>query len=449
VRLPRRQWLQSALALPALSWSACTPAPRTPLAHLYGDKWVHGVYELYAGGYRDVQQGAQQQSFETYRVLAQKGIVALDALQLRGVPFFVRVTAGEGDFAIERKVPERLAFTAGMSEAQRKETTEAWNRAREHLHSDYEEVRRLNGALRTLLQQTRTVRNAIESGQIEQYRIVRKLDALAQGGTPPFPLPYQVSSKDYEGVLLLLLERLDDDAERLRAMEAAMVSVGLIARATDANSGSLSENLSRVLLAVVEDSSALQPRAALYPRAEDERMASSRKGQQLRDQLRASPGYKAWLQAERDREFEQIGSLISLLDQMTGLPISSVYRQVVEIWSGDADYLSYLNTLTSFIPGGSQVARTLTRAIDLTTQARGVTAEIAAGHGPELLEALAKKKVGAVLNTQSQYAAARLQKQLAFFQTPRELDEARQELTRHPLLQGPLPALLPDPAHRP
>lgn len=442
--LHRRSFLVAAAATPVISLVGCKPPPpETPLAHLYGEKWVHGAYEMYAGSYRELEQGAEKQSFETYRVLAQKGITALADLQLRGVPFHVRTSAGGQDFSLERQVPERLMFTADMDEKKRKEATDNWNRAREHLHTDYDEIRRLNGALKTLLLQTQRVRNAVDGGLVEQYQIVRKLDALAQGGTVPFALPYQVSSKDYEGVLLLLLERLEDDAARLRTLEASIVSVGLVARATDANSGSLADNLSQVLLAVVQDAEASEPRAAAYPLPSDERGALTRKGEERRDALRGSPEYKAWLKAERDKEFQQVGSLLAVLDGMTGLPISSVYKQVLEIWSGEADYLSYLKTLSSFIPGGSQVAKALTQGIDLTLKARDVTRTLADGGGPDALAALAQKKGIGLLNTGSKYATDRLDKQLAFLKNPKELEEVRRALASVPSLQGPLPPLAP------
>lgn len=443
--LPRRQLLAAALALPAAPLAlGCQPAPpKTPLAHLYGERWVHGAYELYAHGYQDVQTGAEKQSFETYRVLAQKGIVALDALQHRGVPFYVRVDRGARDFAIERKVPERLTFTADMSDKQRDEAKESWNRAREHLHTDYEEIRRLNGSLTSLLQQTQRVRNAIEGARVEQYQIVRKLDALAKGGPPPFALPYQVAVKDFESVLLLLLERLDDDAARLRAMESSIVSVGLVARSTDANSGSLADNLNQVLLAVVQDAEGTRPREATYPQAPDQRGELSSRGEKLRDTLRESPEYKAWLRAERDKEFEQVGSLLSVLDKMTGLPISSVYKQVLDVWSGDADYLSYLKTVVSFIPGGSHVAKVVGQAVDLTTRARDVGKVLIEGGSPDAIAALAKKKGLGVLNTQTRYATDRLDRQLSFFKAPQEIEETRRALASTPLLSGPLPALPP------
>ena len=62
---------------------------------------------------------------------------------------------------------------------------------------------------------------------------------VVRGGGPsknlPYELPYQVSPKDYEEILLLLLERIEDDKTHLRAIEADIVVVGMTVRATDAN----------------------------------------------------------------------------------------------------------------------------------------------------------------------------------------------------------------------
>jgi hypothetical protein len=120
-----------------------------------------------------------------------------------------------------------------------------------------------------------------------------------------------------------------------------------------------------------------------------------------------------------------------------------VYKQVLEIWSGEADYLSYLKTLSSFIPGGSQVAKALTQGIDLTLKARDVTRTLADGGGPDALAALAQKKGIGLLNTGSKYATDRLDKQLAFLKNPKELEEVRHALASVPSLQGPLPPLAP------
>ena len=65
-------------------------------------------------------------------------------------------------FAIQRKVPERLTYTSDMTDADRKAAEAGWKKAREHIHHDYEEVRRLDWALTRLLEQLQRIRNAIE-----------------------------------------------------------------------------------------------------------------------------------------------------------------------------------------------------------------------------------------------------------------------------------------------
>ena len=67
---------------------------------------MQGAYKLYSTKYAAVQTSADETSHDVYRVLAQKGIVALDALQSRDVPFFVRVDPSRAARStIERKVP--------------------------------------------------------------------------------------------------------------------------------------------------------------------------------------------------------------------------------------------------------------------------------------------------------------------------------------------------------
>lgn len=433
--LTRRGLLLAAVASPLVS--ACSPRPpQTPLAHLYGPRWVSGAYELYAGGYQGVQLAAEERCFEPYRYLAQRGVTSLAALQSRDVPFYVRVDAREQGFSLERAVPERLTIRASMTPEQRREASERWHHAREHLHQDYEEIRLLNASLTTLFQQLRAIRNAIEVAKIEQYSLVRQLDAMAQGGTPPFALPYQVTPVDYEQVLLLLIERLDDDVARLGAIEASIVTVGLVARATDANSGSLSANLNRVLLAVVSDAEASKPRAAAFPTDSGERASLAAKGAALRDEIRASEAYRAWLTQMNDAAFEPIGVVMTLLDRMTGLPASAIYRQVVDIWRGDADYLSYLKSLVSFVPGGGAVAKCIEQGIALTERARDVQQVLRDGLSADDVIALASKKGLGVLNTQSKYALDRLDKQLSLFANQSELVEVGNALSSSPLLQG-------------
>ncbi len=128
VRPTRREILGGLATFPLIALVSSPPLiaacgsrpPETPLAHLYGQEWVHGAYNLYSTKYAAVQTSADATSHDVYRVLAQKGIVALDALQSRDVPFYVRVDAGAQAFKIERQVPERLTYTAAMSDTDRK-----------------------------------------------------------------------------------------------------------------------------------------------------------------------------------------------------------------------------------------------------------------------------------------------------------------------------------------
>jgi len=59
---------------------------------------------------------------------------------------------------------------------------------------------------------------------------------------------------------------------------------------------------------------------------------------------------------ESTKAFDQLGQMLSLLDSMSGLHLSPIYNQVLDVWRGDADYLSYLKTVVKMLPGGSQVA---------------------------------------------------------------------------------------------
>ena len=132
--LTRRELMQL-IALASLGSAGCARPPRTPLAHLSGEQWVHGVYEMHARHYHDVQLGAETSSHGAYRILAQKGVSALDGLQAREAPFFIRVRP-ENRFEVERAIPERLTFTAEMTAAERQSATEAWKLAREVAQGD-------------------------------------------------------------------------------------------------------------------------------------------------------------------------------------------------------------------------------------------------------------------------------------------------------------------------
>jgi hypothetical protein len=432
-------------------------ARRPRIAHLYGQAWVHGAYELYAGKYAAIQSSSERESLRAYSLLAQKGVLALDALQSHEVPFYIRVDPGENGFAVAREVPERLTFTADMSDADRQSAQAKWEKAREHIQTDYEEIRRLDWALTTLLSQLKRVRAAIEHGKLEEYGIVRQLAALAGGEAPPFELPFQVSAADYSGILSLLLERLDDDAKRLSRVESDIVTVGLTARATDAGSASLAANLHKVLLAVISDAGGTSPRPAAFPQDGEDRAKYLARGKELYESIRQTPGYVSWEKHERTKAFDRVGQLLTLIDAMTGLRASAVYQQALDIWRGDADYLSYLKTLAKMVPGGSAIAKVANDAIELTEKARKVAsqvqsgvavasaavdtaAKIAGGQSPDARSVAMLAKDGGLLNVGSDFARSKLGKQLAFFKDRKDLDEVKNLLGSSDLMKSALPS---------
>lgn len=442
----RRRAFLGVLGTAPLWIGACAHREETPLAHLYGQDWVHGAYELYAGKYASIRTASESATQDAYGMLAQKGTLALSALQTREVPFFIRVDAGEKGFTISRDVPERLTFTADMTDADRQAAQARWEKARETIQTDYEEIRRLDWALTTLLAQTQKVRAAIDEGKIEQYRIVRQLAALDQGDKPPFDLPYQVGVPDYRGVLLLLLERLDDDATRLARIESDIVTVGLTARATDAGSASLAANLNKVLLAVVADSNASPPRAATYP-ADDARAQYGARGKELFAAISQSPDYLQWEKRESTKAFDQLGQMLALVDSMTGLHASAIYKQVLDVWRGDADYLSYLKTVVRMLPGGSEVVKVAEQAIDLTEKARKVAGQaqnaLALAKTAADGDAVQLAKDSGLLNAGSDFARSKLAKQLAFIKDSKELQELKGMVAQSTLLNERLPQALP------
>lgn len=435
----RRELIVESLVVGVLG---CTPRqPETPLAHLHGKTWVSGSYTHYAEAYLKVERRARAGSFDAYRLLAQKGIVALDALQKREVPFFVRVADDDSRFQIVRSVPERLTFTADMSDADRERITRAWKLARDHIHTDYEEIRRLDFALGALLSQLVRVRRAIDEGRLEQYRLVRQLDTLDSGGALPFALPYQVGRHDYHSVLLLVLARIESDRERLRRTEAAIVAVGLTARATDAGSASLSSNVRKVLLGVLRDSSDGPDVDAAYPERDQERLPQLDRGRALQRELSASSEYRRWLGARLEAE-DGLGRLLSVLDAMTGLPTSGVYRQVMRIWRGSGDYLDYLKLAVAVVPGSSGLRTTLDDAVTRTESTRAAIRK--AGGVARVVERVGSGEGrsgygGALLNFGTAHARKQLDHQLAFFEDEAEAERVAAELAETPLVKDALP----------
>ena len=460
----RRQLLGGFATLPLIALVSSPPliaacgsrAPETPLAHLYGQEWVHGAYKLYSTKSAAVQTSADEASHDVYRVLAQKGVVALDNLQSRDVPFYVRVDPSAKAFTIERKVPERLNFSADMTEADRKSAELAWKKARDNIHLDYEEVRRLDHALTRLLGQVQKIRNAIEEGRVEQYRMVQQLSELKVDPTRlPYQLPYQVTPKDYEEILLLLLERLEDDRTRLGLIEADVIAVGMTVRSTDANSATMAASIRKVLLAVIEDGT-LPPRDPLFPPDQGERAKLLATARVLQAKIETSPEFITWRKAEQEKRLAALGAFLVVLDQMTGLPTSQVYRTVLNLWRGDHDYLTYLKTIAGLVPHGGAVARTLVEAIEYTDKARKVagtvmaTVKAASTGSMDALAAEAKAQAtaqittqakGVVLNTASRFALERVERQLSFFKDKAEVGKVTDLLAQTNLMTQVIPGL--------
>ena len=422
--------------------------PETPLAHLYGQDWVQGAYKLYSTKYAAVQTSADETSHDVYRVLAQKGVGALDGLQSRDVPFFVRVDPSAQSFSIERKVPERLTFSADMTDADRKNAEAGWKKARDSIQTDYEEVRRLDHALTRLLGQVQRIRNAIEEGRTEQYRIVQQLAELKADPTRlPYQLPYQVTPTDYEEILLLLLERLEDDRARLGVLEGDVVAVGMTVRSTDANSATMAASIRKVLLAVIEDGTA-RPREPLFPADQGEKAKLLATARELRAKIEASPEFVAWQKAESEKRLAALGAFLQALDTMTGLPTSQVYRTVLGLWRGDRDYLTYLKTIVGFVPHGGAVARTIVEAIEYTEKARQIggtvvaTVKAASSGSVDGLAAQATAQAkGVVLNTASRFALERADKQLSFFKDKAEVTKVNDLLAQTDLVRAAITGL--------
>lgn len=447
MRIGRRSFLLAGtagvgvLGLPGLTGCGAR-APVTPNAHLYGREWVLATYEMYGQKYAGVQKGAEARADKTYSVLGRRGVGSLDSLQSRAVPFFIRADEGGTGLAVDRRVPERLTFTANMSQDDRAAAQAAWDKNQSTVHTDYEEVRRLSGALTALMSEIHSVRVAIELGRREQLQIVRQISVLKSGEKTPFELPYQVSRKDYEEVLLLLLERLDDDCERLERIEAAMVTVGFTARTTDAGSGSLSANLYKVLLSVSQDAKMSDPRPPTFPSESALKDALLDRGRTAFDAIKKSPAYQELERQEEAKKWESIGAVLSAFDSLGVVPLktSAIFQRVLGFYRGDGDYLGYLKTAASLLPLGGSLTKSIESALATTEEMRKITSRVA-GLTPDAWlkapERLLKAQSGkALVNAGTEYGLSRMGRQLAFFKDKRELLDVAHALSDTSVLSG-------------
>ena len=427
-----------AVALPGWGCGALAPGKKqpaergdTPLDHLYGQEWVREVYRLYAGGYADIEAKAKASSKEAYGVVKRKGIGSLEALQTREVPFLYRASDDAQSYTIARDVPERLTFSADMTAAERAQAQEGWQKARTHLHSDYAEIRKLNRATSRLFTEHQRLRHSIDAGVQEQFKITRQLGIMRDNARDlPFQLPYKVSRKDYGGVLHLLMERLEADKKRIAAVESAITSVGLQVRATDAGSGSLSRNVSPVLLAVARDAEAAVSPPVDYPASEDLRRGLARKGKELRGLVEETDEYRQWLKVQEQAEEVVVGGLLAVLERVTGLPISAAYREVQAIWRGEGDYLDHLRRLARLLPGDSKLATIIEVGVGLTERLRDGYDQIrgAVAKSDDAIKTVRARGTSFLVNAGSRYARDRLGKQLAFFESKSDLRRVSEEL---------------------
>jgi len=434
-------------ALPGWGCAALMGTPKkddkargeTPLDHLYGQEWVREVYRHYAKGYADIEAGSKSSSKDAYRVVKKKGITSLDALQTREVPFEFRGSEQGDSYTIFRDLPERLTLTADMTARQRKEAQEAWEKARAHLHKDYAEIRRLNGATSRLFTEHHRLRRSIDAGVEEQFKITRQLGMLRDKARDlPFQLPYKVSRDDYRKVLLLLMERIEGDKARIAAVESAITSVGLQVRSTDAGSGSLSRNVSPVLVAVARDVEAAVSPAVDYPADEAVRRGLAARGMELRAAFEETAEYRQWLRLQEKAEEVVVGGLMALIERATGLPVSAAYREIQAIWRGEGDYLDHLERLVKLVPVGGKLASTIGDGIELTRRLRTSYRDIrgAVDKSEQAVKTVRVGGVSVVVNAGSRYARDRVGKQLAFFETADQLERASEELDSIPWFQG-------------
>jgi len=200
----------------------------------------------------------------------------------------------------------------------------------------------------------------------------------------------------------------------------------------------------------VEDGSTPM-RAPLFPGQEDEKVTLGDRARALATAIERSKEFARWQIEEREKKLAAFGAFLGVLDTMTGLPTSQIYKTVLALWKGDNDYLQYLKTIAAIMPRGGQVASTIVEAIEYTEKARqiaGVVVETTKhGLSTDALLAEAKAQVMArakgsvVLNTASRFALERADKQLSFFKENAEIEKVTAMLGETELMRGAIPSI--------
>jgi hypothetical protein len=371
-----RTTLVATACLAALLAGGCAHKPKTPFEHLYGEAWCQGVYQGYSEQYDAVLTGAGINVKQSYSYLVREGVVALARLQSRGTPFFVGLDQASGAFQIRREVPERLTFTADMTDEDRRLATEQFELARAHIAEDYTDVQRLEHSLNGLLDTLTGIRGVIQRTEQEMFNLSQIRQAMREGDLP-FEMPYQVTPKRYDDVLVLLLARLEHDLGDLRALESGILTVVLAARATDTRGQSLAGNIEVAVLASMEDQSNSAARR-LPPAMPDGELWISQHtaGEQIFARIAADPAYQQFAAAKTAGP-DPIGAVLSVIDAAYGTHLADAARAVrTMIEGGDVDYFALLKGVASIAPAGTVVGEVLDKAVMLTDTYRKAVASV-------------------------------------------------------------------------
>ena len=167
-------------------------------------------------------------------------------------------------------------------------------------------------------------------------------------------------------------------------------------------------------------------REPTYPAADDERTKLAARGKELAGKIGSSEAFAAWEKEQTAATLDAFGAFLGAFDGISPIPISAAFGAAVKIWKGDDDYLGYLKTAAGFLPQGA-VRSTMTDAIDLTDKARKVGPAVLAAAQGDGGAAFAAGQ-GVVINAGSRFARERVDKQLAFFETPEQVATAEQEI---------------------
>ncbi len=365
------------LLVAGLALAGCGASrPSTPYDHLYGEQWCRGIYAGYAERYEAVRRGSASAASSSYRVLARRGVAALERLQGRSTPFFVEIDQ-RGRFRIRRDVPERLTFTAEMSDEERELARRRFEETRRHLADDYTDVDTLESALNGLLDALGNLDAA--SSEIERERLnTASVRQRVRQGRLPFELPYQVTARQYDEVLLLLIDRLEVEKDGVERVRSGILAVLLAVRAADGSGRSLAANIEAAVLAATEDQRVVRERIPppVLPEG-GARVAGLERGEEIFAATIASESYQAFAESSGQSGPDPIGAVLSAVDSAYGTRLAGAAEQVRRIAKGESpDYFELLAGLSSVVPRSTAVGSLLDKAVRLTDRFRSTARKV-------------------------------------------------------------------------